>query len=148
MTKGNNSRRETKLEVDDYILNLKDALKKNHFKLTFQRNRFVDDQRDEEFTNRYTVSNLFPNDDPVDVLKKELLELETENYIETVKDSKYPTKSEMRVFGKMYDKDVYIKIRVDLQQSSTSGDHDLIFVMSFHYAEHPFTNCDFPYRKK
>ena len=53
----------------------------------------------------------------------------------------------MREFGKVYEgnKDVYIKIRVELL--SDFGDHT-IFVMSFHYAEKSFTEDMFPYKKK
>jgi hypothetical protein len=53
----------------------------------------------------------------------------------------------MREFGKVYDGkgDVYIKIRVELL--AAYGDHTT-FVMSFHYAEIPFTPDMFPYRKQ
>ena len=52
----------------------------------------------------------------------------------------------MREFGKIYagKGDVYIKIRVELL--SGFGNHTT-FVMSFHYAEIPFTSAMFPYRK-
>lgn len=53
----------------------------------------------------------------------------------------------MREFGRFYEgkDDVYIKIRVELL--SENGNHTA-FVMSFHYAEIPFTPEDFPYRKR
>lgn len=75
-----------------------------------------------------------------------------EEYIETVKDQRFPKRSDMRVFGRKYSgKDVYIKIRVELVKTSNcmkngSGDN-YIFVMSFHYSEEAFTDSDFPYRK-
>ncbi len=70
--------------------------------------------KEERYTNQYTVNTLFPNENPVDALKRELLTLTVENYIQTVKDLRFPNRSEMREFGKVYNgnDDVYIKIRV------------------------------------
>ena len=53
----------------------------------------------------------------------------------------------MREFGKVYDNknDVYIKIRVELLDMYGTA---TTFVMSFHFAERPFTAEMFPYRKK
>ena len=52
----------------------------------------------------------------------------------------------MREFGKVYNgkDDVYIKIRVELlgEYGQTTA-----FVMSFHFAERPFTPSMFPYKK-
>lgn len=65
----------------------------------------------------------------------------------TVKDTRCPKKSEMREFGKVYDGhgDVYIKIRVELFSNENNGNHHT-FVMSFHFAEKPFGENDFPYK--
>lgn len=74
-------------------------------------------------------------------------EIEVKAYMQTVKDLRFPKRSEMREFGKVYNgkDDVYIKIRVELLgvygQATT-------FVMSFHFAEKAFTPEMFPYRKK
>ncbi len=67
--------------------------------------------------------------------------------MKTVKDIRFPKRAEMREFGKVYngDEDVYIKIRVEflgLYGTTTT------FVMSFHLAERPFTPAMFPYRRK
>ena len=80
-------------------------------------------------------------------LKRELRELTVEEYLQTVKDLRFPKRSEMREFGKVYDGkgDVYIKIRVELL--SAYGNHTT-FVMSFHYSEIPFIPEMFPYRKQ
>lgn len=92
------------------------------------------------------MNTLFPNENPVDALKRELLSLNVENYMQTVKDFRFPKRSEMREFGKTYNgtDDVYIKIRVELLgiygQTTT-------FIMSFHFAEKAFTPEMFPYRK-
>ena len=139
------SRIETELEVISYIQNLHYAIK-NGAQIIFQITRNVDNTREIQYTNLYTVNHLFPNENPVDALKRELLSLSIENYIKTVKDTRFPNRSEMREFGKLYDGkgDVYIKIRVELL--SADGNHTT-FVMSFHYAEIPFTPNMFPYRK-
>lgn len=139
------ARIESELEVKAYIQNLKFALN-NGAKIDFQVKRRVDDNRDEKYTNQYTVNTLFPDENPVDALKRELLSLSVEDYMQTVKDLRFPKKSEMREFGKVYNgnDDVYIKIRVELLgiygQTTT-------FVMSFHFAERPFLPEMFPYKK-
>ena len=115
--------------------------------MSFQEVRLVDQNRNVRYTNRFTVADLFPNENPVDALKRELQTLTVEEYMQTVKDTRFPNRSEMREFGKVYNgkEDVYIKIRVELL--SEYGNHTA-FVMSFHYAEIPFTPEMFPYRKK
>ena len=139
------SRIESEIEVKSYIQNLIYALN-NGAKITFQVKRFVDEERDAKFTNQYTVGKLFPNEDPLDALKRELLTLTPENYMQTVRDMRFPKRSEMREFGKVYNgtEDVYIKIRVELL--GLYGDATT-FVMSFHFAEKRFTPEMFPYRK-
>lgn len=138
-----NSRIETLLEVQDYIDKLKYSLDSGAT-ITFQRYRKVDENKDEKYTNAYTVDKLFPNEDAVIALQRELKLLSVENYIKTVKDLRFPNRSEMREFGKTYDgEDVYIKIRVELL-----GDdgRPTTFIMSFHFAEKPFDHEIFPYR--
>jgi hypothetical protein len=139
------ARIESELEVKAYIQNLKFALK-NGAKIDFQARRRVDDNRDEKYTNQYTVNTLFPDENPVDALKRELLKLSVEDYMQTVKDLRFSNRSEMREFGKVYNgkDDVYIKIRVELL--GIYG-NTTTFVMSFHFAERAFTPDMFPYRK-
>lgn len=145
MANETNVRIESELEVKAYIQNLKFALN-NGAKIDFQAKRRVDANRDEKYTNQYTVNTLFPDENPVNALRRELLSLSAENYLQTVKDLRFPKRSEMREFGKVYNgsDDVYIKIRVELLgmygQTTT-------FVMSFHFAEKAFTPEMFPYRK-
>ena len=140
-----NSRIETKEEVKAYIDNLKYALE-HGATINFQINRHVDNERDERYTNRYTINTLFPDENPIDALKRELSSLSTEDYIKTVKDIRFPNRSEMREFGKVYNgvDEVYIKVRVELlgMYGNTTT-----FVMSFHFAEKAFTNKMFPYGK-
>ena len=140
------ARIESELEVKAYIQDLKYALN-NGAQINFQAHRRVDDEREEKYTNQYTVNKLFPDENPVDALKRELLTLTVEDYMQTVKDLRFPKRSEMREFGKGYNsnEDVYIKIRVELlgQYGNTTT-----FIMSFHYAEKSFTPDMFPYRKK
>ena len=141
-----NSRIESETEVRAYIQNLKFALN-NGAKINFQVKRLVDENRDEKYTNQYTVNMLFPNENPLDALKRELLKLSVEDYMRTVKDIRFPKRSEMREFGKIYNDtdDVYIKIRVELlgMYGSTTT-----FVMSFHFAEKAFIPAMFPYKKQ
>lgn len=140
-----NTRIESEQEIRCFLQDLKYALA-NGAILTFQEDRWVDENRDQRHTNRYTIADLFPNQDPVDALKRELQTLTVEEYMRTVKDLRFPKRSEMREFGKVYNgtDDVYIKIRVELL--SAYGRHTT-FVMSFHYAAVPFTYNMFPYRK-
>ena len=80
------------------------------------------------------MAHLFPDEDPVVAIKRELKNLKVDEYIETVKDTRFPKRSDMRVFGRCYeDKEVYIKIRVELIQVSMAGVNNTIFVMSFHF---------------
>lgn len=139
------SRIETIEEVKSYIQNLKYALN-NGAKIEFQVKRLVDNRREEKYTNAYTVSALFPDENPKDALKRELLTLSEENYMRTVKDLRFQNRSEMREFGKTYNgtDDIYIKIRVELLGAYGSK---TTFVMSFHFAEKAFIPDDFPYRK-
>ena len=133
------------VEVKAYIQDLQYALN-NGAQIDFQVKRRVDEDRDERFTNQYTVNKLFPDENPVDALKRELLTLTVEDYMQTVKDLRFPKRSEMREFGKVYNgnEDVYIKIRVELL--GLYG-NTTTFIMSFHFAEKAFTPDMFPYRK-
>ena len=145
MTNEIKARVESELEVKVYIQNLRYALNRGA-KINFQAKRLVDEDRNEKFTNQYTVNTLFPDEKPVDALKRELLTLSVEDYMRTVQDLRFPKRSEMREFGKVYNgkDDVYIKIRVEL-----IGPYGVTttFIMSFHFAEKPFSPEMFPYRK-
>ena len=140
------ARIESEIEVKSYIQNLKFALQTGA-KIDFQAKRLVDEKRDEKYTNQYTVNKLFPDENPVDALKRELLTLTVEDYMQTVKDIRFPKRSEMREFGKVYNgtEDVYIKIRVEVLGQYGNA---ITFVMSFHFAEKHFTPEIFPYKKK
>ena len=91
---------------------------------------------------------MFPDEIPTKALRRELKNLKVTNYIQTVKDRRFPHLSEMRVFGKTYSKkDVYIKIRVNLLSFQKAAGGSFVLVMSFHFAQWDFTEEDFPYRK-
>lgn len=139
------ARIESELEVIAYIQDLKFALN-NGAKINFQAKRLVDEHRDEKYTNQYTVDTLFPDENPVDALKRELLTLSVEDYMRTVQDLRFPKRSDMREFGKVYSGkgDVYIKIRVELLGQYGSA---TTFIMSFHFAERAFSPEMFPYKK-
>ena len=56
----------------------------------FQEPRRVDERRNVRYTNAYTIATLFPDENPVIALKRELKNLTIENYIRTVKDWRFP----------------------------------------------------------
>ena len=145
-TRNATSRIESELEVCSYLQALKHALDHGAY-LSFQEKREVDRNRPVKYTNKFTVADLFQNENPADALRRELKTLTVEEYLRTVKDLRFPERSEMREFGKVYNgkDEVYIKIRVELL--SKNGNH-ATFVMSFHYAQKPFSQETFPYRKK
>lgn len=94
MTEETKARIESELEIKSYIQNLRFALN-NGAKIDFQARCLVDEKRDEKYTNQYTVNKLFPDENPVDALKRELLTLTVEDYMQTVKDTRFPKRSEM-----------------------------------------------------
>ncbi len=134
--------------VKTFLAHLVYALNSGKARIYFQKSRVVDENRGEKYTNRFTIHKLFPNEDEVEVLKRELACLTYHDYIETVCDTRYPERSDMRVFGKKYSgEDVYIKIRVELLNVEGICGDNYIFVMSFHFAESEFIADNFPYRK-
>lgn len=136
---------ETEEEVNTYIARLKYILQSEKVTFRFQKDRRVDETRNKKYTNRYTILYLFSEEDEVAAIKKELSCLSVKEYIETVKDKRFPNLSEMRVFSKKYAGEyVYIKIRVELLSNEGSN---CIFVMSFHFAENAYSEKDFPYGK-
>lgn len=139
------SRIESEIEVKAYLQSLRYALD-NGAQITYQEERHVDEERDERYTNKYTVVDLFPDENPVDALQRELKALSVDEYMRTVKDIRFPKRSEMREFGKVYNgtDDVYIKIRVELLNKFNNH---TAFVMSFHYAMKKFNDEMFPYKK-
>ncbi len=129
-------------EVATYLNKLKYALDQDNTIITLQEIRQVDSGRLIEYTNKYTIAQIFPDESPREALRRELKTLKIIEYIETVKDLRYPRLSEFWVFGKKYiNKDVYIKIRVEIVKRNS------IYVMSFHFSTRNFVNNDFPYTK-
>lgn len=68
------TRIESELEVKSYLQDLKYAIE-HGAQISFQVRRLVDEKRDEKYTNQYTVSALFPDENPVEALKRELKSL-------------------------------------------------------------------------
>ena len=139
---------ESELEVNTYLANLRYALDRGAV-IKVQIERRVDEGRDEKYTNAFTLTSLFQKEDLEMVIKRELKSLEKEDYIRTVKDIRFPKRSEMREFGKLYNgtEEIYIKIRVELLGEQVFGEH-MVFVMSFHYSTVPFSDITFPYKKQ
>jgi len=146
--KADKRRKESRIDIRTYLDRLKYAIEKDSVRLNFQKDRKVDQERSKKYTNRYTIEQLFPDEDEIEALKRELSFLRVENYIETLKDTRFPKRSEMRVFGKHYSgNDVYIKIRVELVSMLHANGGSFILVMSFHYSQWDFEESDFPYKK-
>ena len=102
----------TREDVAAYLSKLRYALQDESTLIHFQEERCVDQNRQKEYTNVYTVAELFPDESPKEAMRRELANLKVQNYIETVKDIRYPKRSELWVFGKRYmGKDVYIKFQ-------------------------------------
>lgn len=126
--------------VESYLANLRYALDHNAY-IELQLERRVDANRNPEFTNSYTLQDLFANENPITAIRRELYTLSLKNYSSTCKDIRFPAKGNMWEFGKEYSgKDVYIKIRVNLLDEFGCPK---VFTMSFHYAE---TTINFPYK--
>jgi len=138
---------ESREDIVAFIANIRYCIKSGDCKISFKSDRKNDVNKDVRFTNRYTINDLFPNENPVNIMKLELIKLKPENYIETIKDLKFPDKSYLRVFGKRYSNDVYIKIRAELLSKTLSG-NNMILVLSFHFSQYPFNDKTFPYYNK
>ncbi len=142
---GNKRRIAPSDEVATYLDRLRYAINEGKAKIQFQFERRVDDSRDKVYTNKHTILNFFPDEDVLDALRREILCLRVDEYLETVKDLRFPKRSEMWVFGKYYNQQgVYIKIRVELASTLAYGEN-FVFVMSFHFAEIPMQKDQFPY---
>ncbi|MGV8149953.1 MAG: hypothetical protein ACLKAN_13215 [Alkaliphilus sp.] len=129
-------------EVTAYLEKLKYVLNQDNAIITIQEVRHVDSERSLKYTNKYTLAQLFPDESPKEAVRRELRTLKANEYMGTVKDLRHPRLSEFWVFGRQYnDKDVYIKIRVEIVQRNS------VFVMSFHFSTGKFVNNDFPYAK-
>lgn len=109
MPEKSTERIESEFEIRTYIQKLQYALE-HGAQINFQIHRRIDDLRNEKYTNQYTVNQLFPDEDPVTALKRELRLLTVEEYMRTVKDLRFPNRSEMREFGRVYNgkDEVYI----------------------------------------
>lgn len=141
-----NKRKETKNEIETFLARVKYAIEYGRCQITLKFDRRSEESKKIEFTNRYTINELFPNENPVETMKRELTKLSVKNYIETVKDLDFPELSELRVFGTKYSADVFIKFRVVLANKLAAG-NNTIFVLSFHFAEYPFDDKSFPYKE-
>ena len=120
-------RTEARIEIQTYLDRLKYAIENGSAVIEFAKERYIDKERNKKHTNKYTMSVLFPDEDFVTALKKELIKLTVEEYIETVKDINRPKYSE---FSSVH---------------ASGGNY--IFVMSFYFAEFKFNEEEFPYKK-
>ena len=132
---------ESEKDVFHFLEHLKFSLKQKTTKIQLIEKRQVDNERDLKYTNTYTMAKLFPNDDKVVALKRELERLEITDYIETNKDKNFPSRQDWRAFGKKYgNEEIYIKFRVELLPNTN------VLVMSFHLSTVSFKTFKFPYK--
>src|SRR5690625_4872863 len=94
MSKNSSTRIEQKFVVEHFINEVKEALLNDSTQLSTEQKR----EEDEAELHENIMSILFPNEDETTVLKRELANLTSEDYLETLKDKKFPNKSETRVF--------------------------------------------------
>ncbi len=136
----------TQFEVQSYLDKLRFALD-NDAEPVVVMDRVSENKKPEMYRNKYTIAALFPDEDPAVVLKQELRSLALDEYLGTVPDDKYSDR-ELWEFGKVYaaDQEVYIKFRVELISAINTG-KDMIRVISFHFAEKPFSEEYFPYKQ-
>ena len=137
----------SKFDVQTYIDRLSYALNQSTCEIKFIKDRNSDKSRNKRYANRYTINSLFPDEDSVEALKRELLSLTVENYMHTLKDLTYSDRSDLWVFAKKYNDYVYIKIRVELVSRLANG-NNYVFVLSFHYSDQLIEDSDFPYLKR
>lgn len=137
---------ETKAEVNTFLARLNYQIS-HGARLNLIRDRNVDKDRDLIYTNRYTVAELFPDEDPNVALKRELLLITAEHYLQTLTDQRYPEK-EWREFGKIYpvDKEIYMKFRVVFRGAENPHNDDYILIMSFHHSTVAFKYRNFPHK--
>lgn len=137
---------EDRPSVEAYIANTTLALKDSHTEVRIQFDRLKDKYRDERYTTRYTLGELFPDEAPSTALRRELSNLKPEEYIRPVPDSVNENKPAFWEFGRTYTGkgDVYIKIRTVLLDQQCGNNHS-VFIMSFHFATSPLSEEVFPY---
>ena len=95
------ARIESELEVRSYLQNLRYALA-HDARVEINYERKVDKKRELQYRNNYTLMELFGKRNLVAVMRRELQTLTLEEYMRTVKDLRYPNRTEMREFGKVY----------------------------------------------
>ncbi len=89
-----NYRIESKEEIETYLARLRYALD-NGASLSIQRERRIDDDREEQYTNKFTIDDLFPNEDRNIAIRRELKQLTSADYLRTVRDLRFPMRSEI-----------------------------------------------------
>lgn len=136
---------EDRSEVLAFLAKLKHMLENQRTIIKLENNRKSDQYKKIEFTNRFTFSDLFPNENPVEVLRRELNLLSICEYMHTAVDVINPKAPNYYVFAKKIGKYVYIKIKIVVFNGSTPGQPDTALVMSFHYAEYMIDDKSFPY---
>lgn len=147
MSKNSSARIEQKFVVEHFISEVKEALLNDSTQLSTEQKR----EEDEAELHENIMSILFPNEDETTVLKRELANLTSEDYLETLKDKKFPNKSETRVFAKKYDEDyIFLHVRMETLVQSESDETVKALIMSLHFRDEDDDEieiADFPYKE-
>lgn len=121
--------------VEKHLQQLKELLKDSKCKLEILP-RKKDEAEDDPYTTENTLQMLNYDSDDV---RRELLALSMDDYIENMKDDKRPDAPHFRVFGKtIRGYEIYIKEKI----KSSKG----VFCVSFHRARYNLK--DRPYKKE
>jgi len=138
MSKNYNHRIEQKFVVQHFIEQLRETLRNEALELFIQNEEEQDQEVDAEDLDQNALSVLFPNQDAAIVLTQGMRELAIGDYLETVKDKRFPNKSERRVFVKTI-ADQLLSVSVRLESDLA---HVYVEVSVFEESE-----ADFPFKK-
>lgn len=138
MSKNYNHRIEQKFVVQHFIEQLRETLRNEALELFIQNEEEQDQEVDAEDLDQNALSVLFPNQDAAVVLTQGMRELAIGDYLETVKDKRFPNKSERRVFVKtIADQLLSVSVRLESDLAQV-----YVEVSGFEESE-----ADFPFKK-
>lgn len=132
---------ETEIEIEGFLCYLKTELEKGA--KVYIREKL---ETDEDGSCEYAFTRLFPNDSPMSVIRRELMKLRSSDYLRT-RAGEYPVggmKTTIRDFGKVYDRKLGTYVSVSVE--SRNSECEKVFLVSFSFARHLFTQDYFSYR--
>lgn len=141
MSKNYNHRIEQKFVVKHFIDQLHETLENEALELFIQNEEEQDQEVDAEDLDQNALSVLFPNQDATELLMQAMRQIAIGDYLETVKDKRFPDKSERRVFVKtIADQLLAVSVRLE-------SDLAHVFVEVSVIEESDVAEADFPFKK-